>query len=143
MKTTISRRFFLIVSISASFLYAGEFAVIVPKAAGVEKLSQEEVAKYFLKNVKKWPDGKKIKSIDSQGPSRAGFLKAALKKTAADLDRHWIELQYQTGASPADKSDNDAAAVESVAKTEGSIAAVDASAAASNPGVKVVFTGKY
>jgi ABC-type phosphate transport system substrate-binding protein len=122
---------------------AGELAVIVPKSATTEKLSQEEVVKYFLKKVKKWPDGKKIKSVDSQGPVRTAFLKSVLKMSPADLDRHWIELQYQTGASPADKEDGDAGAVAAVAKTEGSLAVVDAAAAGANADVKVVFTLKY
>jgi hypothetical protein len=63
--------------------------------------------------------------------------------TGADLERHFIELQYQTGQSPPDKADDDAAAVKKVAETAGAIAAVDAAVAKGAAGIKIVLTQSF
>jgi ABC-type phosphate transport system substrate-binding protein len=139
----LNRNSIVMVLTATMIVFAGEMAIVVPKAMPIEKLTKEEAAKYFLKKVKKWPDGKKIKSFDSQGPARISFLKDVLKMSPADLERHWIELQYQTGSSPAEKGDNDAAVLKEVGKSEGGIAVVDAESAKSDATVKVVLTLKY
>jgi ABC-type phosphate transport system substrate-binding protein len=138
----MNKLIFAVSLLIASFagVSAGEMAVIVPVASPVQKMEKSEVAKIFLKKAKKWDDGTKVKSIDVKSGVRDAFLKSVLSMSSEELDRYWIELQYQGGQGPAIQVDGDAGGVEKVAGTPGGIAAVDAAAAKSNAGVRIVCT---
>ncbi len=123
----------------SSSVFAG-VAVIVNPAAGVDSLSQAEVARLFLGKSKSFPNGAAATAVNQNDGSavRDAFNNAVCNKSPSQYKAYWAQLVFTgKGAAPKDLG-NDAAVKAAVAANPGMIGYIDS--AAVDASVKVVYT---
>jgi len=116
-----------------------EFEVIVNAAAPVEQVTKADVARFFLKKVRAWPNGQPVDPVDlgDDSPVRAAFSTTLLGKDVATVRGYWQQQLYTGRGVPPVTKASDAEVTAYVAAHAGAIGYV--SAGASLPaGVKVV-----
>ena len=117
--------------------------VIVHPGVKLDDATPAKVRKFYLNMAPAFPGGVKVESVDLKDGSgiRPLFLEKVLGMSAEELDRHWIERQYQTANAVPDRLTSDAEVIAWVAKHEGGIGFVHASAIpAGTTQVKVIMT---
>ncbi len=117
--------------------------VIVHPGVKLDDATPAKVRKFYLNMAPAFPGGVKVESVDLKDGSgiRPLFLDKVLGMTAEELERHWIERQYQTANPIPERLTSDAEVIAWVAKHEGGIGFVHASAIpAGTTQVKVVLT---
>jgi ABC-type phosphate transport system substrate-binding protein len=121
----------------------GSVAIIVHKDNPQAALNAEEARTYFLKKTSAWKSGEKIRPVDVEGEPdlRAAFLAKVLKMSAQDLERHWLEIKYQSAESPPKRVDDADAVIKYVSAFKGAIGFVPAAVAdaAKDKAIKVAF----
>ena len=122
----------------SSFCFA-EIAVIVHPSAGVDSLTQDDVARLFLGKSKSFPSGGQAVPVNqSEGSAaRDKFNEAVCKKNASQYKAYWSQLVFTGKGTPPKDAGNDAAVKALVAANPKMIGYVDAGAV--DASVKVVF----
>ena len=117
--------------------------VIVHPGVKLDEATPAKVRKFYLKMAPVFPGGVKVESVDLKDGSgiRPLFLDKVLGMSAEEVDRHWIERQYQVADAIPERLTSDAEVIAWVAKHEGGIGFVHASAVpAGTTQVKVILT---
>ena len=122
----------------ATTLTAQEFKVIVNSANSTADLPSDVVAKLFLKQVAKFPNGTAAQPVDLAKTSavRASFSKAALGRAVGAIETYWQQQIFSGKDVPPESKSSDDDVVAYVKANPGAIGYV--SAGASTAGVKVV-----
>lgn len=115
------------------------FQVIVHPDNPVDSISRDFARRAYLKKVKTWSGGAKVKPIDlPKGASaRDRFTRDILKKTPAQLRSFWNQQVFSGKGVPPPEADSTAAAIAYVTSHAGAIAYIPADA---DPGDAKVVT---
>ena len=105
---------------------AAGLVVIVNPDSGVEKLSREEVTRYYMGRSKKMPGGDPVSMIDVEA-TRASFYHALLGRDIAEINAYWARLKFSGQTYPPQMVPADAAALERVARDPNAIAYINES----------------
>ncbi|MBV1877422.1 MAG: hypothetical protein KUG79_07260 [Pseudomonadales bacterium] len=124
---------------------AGTMVVIINANNPITKLTKAEVKEYFLKKKTRWKTGKKVRSTDNQSNDsmRNSFNEKVLVFSGVELERYWLEQQYQKAQKPPTTLSSDTEALKFVGKFKGAIGFVDQSSVKGNSSVKTVFSVNY
>ena len=140
MKTIIrcALAFGLALTSVTTTLTAQEFKVIVNSANGTAELPSGVMAKLFLKQVAKFPNGTAVLPVDLAKTSavRASFSKAALGRAVGAIETYWQQQIFSGKDVPPESKSSDDDVVAYVKANPGAIGYVKAGA--STAGVKVV-----
>ena len=126
-------------SSTAALVQGAAFEVIVNATAPVEQVAKADVARFFLKKVRAWPNGQLVDPVDlgEDSPVRVAFSTKLLGKDVATVRGYWQQQLYTGRGVPPVTKANDAEVAAYVAAHPGAIGYV--SAGATLPaGVKVV-----
>lgn len=132
---------FLCLMCGAPRARAGEGIIfIVNNGNPVTALSTAEIADYFLKRNKHWPDGTSVRFIDRNtgSPERKLLLSGVLRQSPADIDLFWIGQKLRMGDSAPLQVLSDQTVLEFVAAFRGGIGYVSAATPLKGVDVKVV-----
>ena len=115
-----------------------DYKVIVNSANSASDLSADAVAKIFLKNVAKFPDGSAATPVEpaKSSAARASFARAVLGKSVQALDTYWQQQIFAGKDVPLANKSSDDEVVAFVKGNPGAIGVVGGGAATA--GVKVV-----
>ena len=117
----------------------GGYVVIVNPENPATSLSQEAVARLFLKKVARWTSGEPVQPVDLAEASelRDLFTKTILGRSVAAVKSYWQQQIYSgRGVPPVEKA-NEAEVIAFVRSNPGAIAYVSATAAQAH-GVRAV-----
>lgn len=131
----------VVVAASAVTLAAGEqrYRVIVNSSRAVQQLSNDQLADYFLKRAKKWPDGVAVTPVDLTMKSevRRSFTEDVLANTVNEMLAYW-ERQIAAGRkTPPAVKGSDEGVVAFVKANPGAIGYVSTEASMP-PGVREI-----
>lgn len=85
--------------------------IVVNPRVTVKNLSRREIADYYLKIKRFWPDGTPVRPIEwtSGQQEHKFFAQKVLLKTESELAQYWMEQKLLTGdQQPIDVSSNEA-----------------------------------
>lgn len=104
-----------------------ELAVIVNAKNPAATLTREEVKIYFLKERPIWPNGEKVRSVDSlvSTPERKAFLGSILQLSSDQLEKYWVGARYSSGVALPPKVPSDKDMIEYVVSYDGAIGYVN------------------
>lgn len=113
--------------------------VIVNESNPLESINRTEVADYFMKRNKQWPDGAPVRFFDRNDDSRErmSFLREVLKKSQREIETFWIGQKLYTGHSAPTQVSSDSMMAALVARFPGAIGYVS-DEFAGGKGVKVI-----
>ncbi len=116
-----------------------EVAVIVHPSAGIDSLTEDDVARLFLGKSKSFPGGGQAVPINQNEGSaaREKFNETVCKKNASQYKAYWSQLVFTGKGTPPKDGGDDAAVKALVAANPTMISYIDASAV--DASVKVVF----
>ena len=140
-KRLVMRRWMIAISLMffslASTAIHAEVAVIV-NAANSATLDDEAIARIYLAQVRKFPNGDAAQPIDQKdgSPAREDFTTKLIKRAPAHIKSYWAQQKFTGNLKPIKQLTDDDAIVKFVSENANSIAYVDA--AKVKPGVKVV-----
>lgn len=102
--------------------------IIVNEANSLTEISEDQVADFFLKKTKTWPDGTTLRFFDRDDDSseRQIFLRDYLHKTAREMEIFWIGQKLYTGLSAPTQIKNDMTMAALVSRFPGAIGYVSA-----------------
>ena len=138
-------RYFRIAAVAFVAIVAGarsaaaqEYKVVVNSANATGEISSDALAKIFLKQAPKFPDGSAATPVEpaKASPARAAFAKAVLGRTVQNLDTFWQQQIFSGKDVPPSNKASDDEVVAFVKSNPGAIGYVSGSAAVA--GVKVV-----
>jgi hypothetical protein len=112
---------------TAAFASDPELAVVVNKASTVATISLGDLRQMVLGEKEKWPDGKKVTSVETppDSPERALALKTVFKMNEAVLKRYLMHAAFTGQVLAAPKVIGSAAALkEYVGRTPGAIGCI-------------------
>ena len=130
----------------SSSMAGTEIAVIINNGNPISTLSAGEAKLYFLRKIKKrWPEiNKNIRPVDRKNKcaEQELFYAKVLGMKADDVEKYFIDRQYQNAEKPQDKFSNDKEIIDFVGTEAGAIGYVNASSltAAAKEKIKVVLT---
>ncbi len=115
-----------------------ELLVIVGSGAGVEQLSEDQLAPIFTTTTRYWPNGRAIVvfNLPAKTPLRVEFDRAVLHMTPEQVGRFWIDRRIRGGEGPPRDVPEPALVARLVAKLSGSVGYVPVSVKLDN--VRVV-----
>lgn len=115
-------------------------AVIVNPGAGIDTLSEDDVARIFLGKTKSFPSGAQAVPVNQDEGSavREKFNEAICKKNASQYKAYWAQLVFTGKGTPPKDAGNDAAVKSLIAANPNMIGYIDSSAV--DASVKVVYT---
>lgn len=102
---------------------ARELVIIVNKNSSVTGISNSDLAAYYLKEKKFWPDGSKVTPIDRNegSPERVLFLRQILGKSSREMAAYWIKKKQITGDSAPQQFSADAVVIQFVGSLQGAV----------------------
>lgn len=136
---------FLMVFLNISFirfLRAEDVNIIINEKNPISELSEEQIANFFLKKIRQWPNGAPVRFFDQldEKEERKIFLKTYVKKSSREVELYWIGQKLYTGYSAPLQINSDLMAGV-VARFPGAIGYVSSSFSGA-PGVKKVSINK-
>ncbi len=104
------------------------YVVVVNESNPKRVMATADLARVFMKTVKRWDDGRAIEPIDQtlESPVRAAFSRAVLRKTVGQLQDHWLRETFSGREIPPPVRGSDAAVLEYVRANAGAIGYVSA-----------------
>jgi len=126
------------VALCAARASAQDFKVVANNSVAAGDIAAADLAKIFLKQSSKFPDGGAAVPVDQgkASPARAAFSQKVMGKSVGAVDTYWQQQIFSgKDVPPATKSSDDEV-IAFVKATPGAIGYVSAGAAAA--GVKVV-----
>lgn len=127
-----------LVVLGAHGLAAQDYKVVVNSANATSDISSDALAKIFLKQASKFPDGAAATPVEpaKTSPARAAFAKVVLGRTVQNLESFWQQQIFSgKDVPPANKATDDDV-IAFVKSNPGAIGYVSGGAAVA--GVKVV-----
>jgi len=118
---------------------SAEYVIVVHEANPVAEIRADDLARLFLRTVRRWESGTAVEPVDQSLSSllRNRFSREVLGKTPGQLQEYWLRETFSGRELPPPVRASDAAVLDYVRASEGAIGYV--SAAASLPlGVKTV-----
>ena len=117
---------------------SAELLVIVGSGAGVERLSEEQLAAIFTRTTRHWPNDRAIVAFNlpAKTPLRVDFDRAVLHMSPEQVGRFWIDRRIRGGETPPREVPEPALVARLIAKLPGSIGYVPQSVKLDN--VRVV-----
>lgn len=102
------------------------YRVVVHASNPVTQLSPDEVARLFLKKVRRWPDGRMAAPVDqtTTSPVRATFGKDVLQLSLGAQKDYWLKQTLSGREVPPRALEGDEAVLDFVAAQQGAIAYV-------------------
>ncbi|MES2527887.1 MAG: substrate-binding domain-containing protein [Bdellovibrionota bacterium] len=93
--------FFLGILLLVSVARAEGIALIVNVQNPMTSISRTQVADFFLKKNKNWPDGVPLRFFDriDNSPERKIFLRDYIHKSSRDIELYWIGQKLYSGHS--------------------------------------------
>lgn len=124
---------------SAGAASAAEFKVIAHPDLGEQTLSRKTVSKMFLKQIRSWKNGERIKPVDlhPKSKARARFSREVHNKSVGAIKAYWQQKVFTGAGVPPPEKPSDEAVVAYVLQTEGAIGYV---AADTDVGAAIVVT---
>jgi ABC-type phosphate transport system substrate-binding protein len=115
------------------------YRIIVNGANQMEAIRADELARLFLKTVRRWNGGTPVQPVDQTLTSavRQGFTRDILGQSTGQLQEYWLKQTFSGRDVPPPVRGTDAAVVEYVRGAEGAIGYVS-SEAALPAGVKAI-----
>ena len=107
------------------------YRIIVNGANQTQEIRAEELARLFLKTVRRWNGGAPVQPVDQTLTSavRQGFTRDILGQSTGQLQEYWLKQTFSGRDFPPPVRGTDAAVVEYVRAAEGAIGYVSADAA--------------
>jgi len=144
MPSLIANRRALLLAVLASSLAPAArtsdegYQVIVPAGLAMAEMPRAEVARLFLRQVGKWPQGAAVLPVDqsARSPVRQAFTRGVLKQPLPAVEAYW-QRQIAAGQAPPPVKTSDAEVLAYVAGTPGAIGYVSAGVELT-PGVKAL-----
>lgn len=138
MKTLFKSLAFILV-LTAANIASAEVAVIVHPSAGVDSLTEDDVARLFLGKAKSFPGGAQAVPINQNEGSAARdkFNESVCKKNASQYKAYWSQLVFTGKGTPPKDGGDDAAVKALIASNPNMIGYVDSGAV--DASVKVVY----
>lgn len=118
---------------------AGSFVVIVNAANPASAVARDLIANIFLKKVKSWSTGEKVKPVDLRVGSgtREAFSRSVLAQGAELVDELWQRQIFEGQDVPPPRKASEAEVIDYVARNPGAIGYV-AQGSVLRPGVKAL-----
>ena len=128
-----------VAALSLPALCVPQVAVIVHPSAGIESLTEDDIARLFLGKSKSFPGGAQAVPINQNEGSavREKFNETVCKKNASQYKAYWSQLVFTGKGTPPKDGGDDAGVKALVAANTNMIGYVDASVV--DASVKVVF----
>jgi ABC-type phosphate transport system substrate-binding protein len=104
------------------------YRVIVNRANPADHLAAQDVARLFLKTMRRWESGATAQPVDQTLTSavRQQFTREVLGQTPGQLQEYWLRQTFSGREVPPPVRPTDTAVVEFVRGTEGAIGYVSA-----------------
>ncbi len=104
------------------------YVVVVNESNPKATIATADLARMFMKTVKRWDNGRAVDPIDQtlESPVRAAFSRAVLGKTVGQLQDHWLRETFSGREIPPAVRGSDAAVLEYVRANPGAIGYVSA-----------------
>ena len=104
------------------------YVVVVNESNPKASIATADLARVFMKTVKRWDDGRPVEPIDQAFESqvRVAFCRAVLRKTVGQLQDHWLRETFSGREVPPPVRGSDAAVLEFVRANPGAIGYVSA-----------------
>ena len=133
--------------VSVAALALGEtrgYVVVVNESNPKASIATADLARVFMKTVKRWDNGRPVEPIDQsfESPVRAQFSRAVLGKTSGSCRSHWLRETYSGREIPPPVRGSDAAVLEFVRANPGAIGYVSAGTSLPS-GVKALTVNPY
>jgi ABC-type phosphate transport system substrate-binding protein len=117
--------------VTVAVLAIGEtrgYIVVVNESNPKTSIATADLARVFLKTVKRWDDGRAVEPIDQsfESPVRAQFSRAVLGKTSGQVQEFWLRETYSGHEIPPAVRGSDTAVLEFVRANPGAIGYVSA-----------------
>ncbi|MFP2927263.1 hypothetical protein ACLESO_19110 [Pyxidicoccus sp. 3LG] len=105
-----------------------EFLVITHPSSGVDTLTREQLAQYFLKKATRWDSGVEVIPVDlAEGSDvRAAFSEEILQRSVPAVRAWWQQRIFSGRGVPPAVMESDAQVVDFVRSTPGAVAYVAA-----------------
>jgi ABC-type phosphate transport system substrate-binding protein len=119
---------------------AGSVIVIVNSTNKIESLSAREISLLFLKNVKKWEDGRKVLPVDQVEDSsiRDKFSNEILGRKVSAVEAFWQKQIFTGRGVPPPEKNSDKDVMAYVQENEGAIGYISAATDIRSLKVKVL-----
>lgn len=136
-KQRIAIAFAFFTTVLATAGHAGTAVIVHPDTTTLRK---QDVNRAYLGFAKRFPSGQSMQLIDQpEGSShREIFYRDIVRKTPAQMKKHWARLAFTGKAKPPKELSDDNAIRSVVSSTPGAIGYIDE--ASVNESVKVIFT---
>ena len=133
----------VISSTSFSLKAAEHIKIIVNANNSIQTITTSQIQDFFLKRARTWPDGTPVRFFDrsDDSPERKIFLQNYLKRTARQVEQHWIGQKLYSGDSSPSQVTSDSLMVSLVSRFPGGIGYVSAYFSAGK-GVKIIEVNK-
>ncbi len=105
------------------------YTVVANESNPVSSIATADLARIFMKTVKRWDNGTPVEPIDQsfEAPVRAQFSRAVLGKSSGQVQEYWLRETYSGREIPPPVRGSDAAVLEFVRANPGAIGYVSAS----------------
>lgn len=134
----------LVILIAASLLGLGmaraEVVVVVDAAAGIERLTQDQVINIYLGRHRKLPTGIAALPIDLPPTDklRTEFYRKLVDKDLSEINAYWARLYFSGKTTPPMQANTTAEVLKHVIGKAGGIAYLDKSQV--DPRMRIVYT---
>lgn len=137
MKTIGSLLFILMFQASAQ---AKQITVIVNANNSTSELPRAQIAEFFMKRQRQWPDGTPMRFFDRDDDSieRKIFLNEVVEKTSREVELFWIGQKLYTGHSAPTQVSTDSLVISLVSRFPGAMGYVSSDTPLQGKGVKAV-----
>jgi ABC-type phosphate transport system substrate-binding protein len=127
---------------SLSIAWSQNLTVIVNSQNPMTSLSRSQLADFYLKKVKSWPDGVPLRVFDRNDNSvlRKEFLKYILHRTPRDIELYWIGQKLYTGHSAPTQVSTDTMVEIMVSRFPGAIGYISKDHELTRPVKKISIT---
>ncbi|ART63919.1 hypothetical protein B9H00_13355 [Kushneria marisflavi] len=114
-----------------------DIAIVINEASPVHQINHGEAVNIFMGRYRRLPDNSVALPID-QGPLKARFYKALVKKDMAEINSYWARLVFSGRASPPQQTDTLKDLVDIVTHNNNALGYVDV--AEMPPNMRVLLT---
>lgn len=138
--TLLAVAFALLAAVSTAETQSAGFTVVANPSVAVTAMETKDVARLFLKQRTRWPDGGRAVPVDQKMTAavRVQFSEAVLGKSIADVESYWNGQVFAGKDSPPTTLASDDEVLAFVRRTPGAVGYVSAAAATSGVTVIVI-----
>jgi ABC-type phosphate transport system substrate-binding protein len=121
--------FIFSISLQTNVVRAEEISIIVNVSNPINEITDEQLAHFFTKRTRTWPNGTPVRFFDHRDESetRKIFLNTVLRRSARDVELFWIGQKLYTGNSAPMQISSDTMVASMVSRFPGAIGYVSSS----------------